>query len=155
MTVITQRWSAGLLSGRSSYLALALLSLGFTIALARGAGSEELAVAPAASLSKSARNPPVGEDGGSGNKEQQRLREGTVLVDEVGYFKRAGDRAMFYRAGSKHGMGVLENLNLQRVIGRITDNTDQLDWVVTGKVTEYKNRNYLLINRVMLKNSVE
>ena len=77
------------------------------------------------------------------------------MVDVVGHFKRTGDRAMFYQSGDKHGMGVLENLNLQRVVDRITDNADQLDWVVTATVTEYKNRDYLLIDRVVLKNSVE
>jgi hypothetical protein len=144
MTSITSRWSTGLLTGRSFYLTLALLSLGFAIALARGA------VTDANNTVADNRLTPA-----SGKKEEQRMREGTVLVDEVGYFKRTGDRAMFYKSGQKHGMGVLENLNLQRVIERITDNADQLEWVLTGTVTEFKNRNYLIVDRVVLKNSVE
>ena len=152
MTFVTRRWSAGLLSGRSFYLTLALLSLGFAIALARGAGSEARETTPVAQPPTDRGGPPP-----AGNSEGgvQRLREGTVLVDVVGYFKRTGDRAMFYRSGDKHGMGVLENLNLQRVIERVTINSDQLEWVVTGTVTEFKNRNYLIIDRVVLKNSVE
>ena len=152
MTSITRRWSAGLLTGRSFYLTLALLSLGFAIALARDATSDAsniVTVARAAGEADS-QPPPANTE-----RREQRLREGTVLVDVVGYFKRTGDRAMFYKSGEKHGLGVLENLNLQRVIDRITDNSGQLEWVLTGTVTEFKNRNYLLVDRVVLKNSVD
>lgn len=152
MSSMTRRWSAGLLSGRPIYLTLALLSLGFAIAMARDAGSQARETAPAAeAVVANSSLPPSANAAQS----QKRLREGTVLVDMVGHFKRTGERATFYKSGSKHGMGVLENLNLQRVIEGITVNSDQLAWVVSGTVTEFKNRNYLLIDRVVLKNSVE
>ena len=152
MTSITRRWSAGLLTGRSFYLTLALLSLGFAIALVRDAKSDASYSATVARAAGEADSQPPPADTERG---QRRLREGTVLVDVVGYFKRTGDRAMFYKSGEKHGLGVLENLNLQRVIDRITDNSGQLEWVLTGTVTEFKNRNYLLVDRVVLKNSVD
>ena len=152
MTSITRRWSAGLLSGRSFYLTLVLLSLGFVIALVRDAGSDTAEAAPPAQPADGRENP---LPSGKVEAAKERLREGTVLVDVVGYFKRTGDRATFYQSGNQLGMGVLENLNLQRVIDRITDTPDQLEWVLTGTVTEFKNRNYLLIDRVVLKNSVD
>ncbi len=81
----------------------------------------------------------------------RRLREGTELVDQPGFFRMTGDRVTFYTdIGSGRFMS-LENLNLERIARIITDNPQQLEWEVTGTITEYQGTNYLLIRRAVLR----
>ena len=81
----------------------------------------------------------------------RRLREGTDLVDQPGFFRMTGDRITFYAdIGSGRFMS-LENLNLERITRIITDNPQQLEWEVTGTITEYQGTNYLLIRRAVLR----
>ena len=82
----------------------------------------------------------------------QRQREGTALVDVPGYFKLTGDRATFFPAGSDaHYMG-LENLNLERIATAISDIPEQIPWIVSGTITEYRGANYLLVTKAILQN---
>jgi len=114
-----------------------------------------LAVIAAAALALAANEipfekPPVGAPGarpGGG----PRLREGTSLVDVPGYFKMMGDRATFYTADDKERFGGLENLNLERIAVAMDETPDQLDWIVSGTITEYRGSNHLLVTRAVLK----
>jgi hypothetical protein len=86
----------------------------------------------------------------SGEKPLEKQREGTTLTNVTGYFRLTGDRAMFYaETGARYGG--LENLNLERVASAINDNPEQLQWSVSGTVTEYRGTNYLLVSRATLK----
>lgn len=87
----------------------------------------------------------------SGEKIQQRLREGTALSDVQGHFELTGDRARFQPSDKSGPFGCLENLNLDRVTQTIRDNYDRLEWSVSGTITEYRGANYLLISRAILK----
>lgn len=86
----------------------------------------------------------------SSGKAIEKQREGTLLTDVTGYFRLSGDRAMFF---AENGIryGGLENLNLERVANIINENPEQLQWIVSGTVSEYRGANYLLISRVTLK----
>lgn len=79
-----------------------------------------------------------------------RLREG-VALETQGSFKLTGDRIMFYSAADNRRFGTLENLNLERIAGMVSDSTEPLEWNVRGTVTEYQGANYLLISRAVLK----
>lgn len=80
-----------------------------------------------------------------------RLREGTKLENQLGYFQMTGDRATFITADRSRCFGGLENLNLARVVAMISDAPGKMEWSVTGTVTEFQGSNYLLISRAVLK----
>ncbi|HTU26218.1 MAG TPA: hypothetical protein VMF30_12510 [Pirellulales bacterium] len=83
----------------------------------------------------------------------QRQREGTNLVDVPGHFKLTGDRATFFpTTGETHFIG-LENQNLERIAATIGDIPDQLNWLVSGTITEYRGANYLLVTKAILRDS--
>ena len=84
----------------------------------------------------------------------QRQREGSALVDVVGYFKLTSDRATFFPADSELRFQGLENLNLERISLLVGENPDRLDWIVSGTVTEYRGANYLLVTKAILKNKL-
>ena len=79
-----------------------------------------------------------------------RLREGTMLVNQVGYFRVSGNRVVFHRAEGRGRFVALENLNLDRVSNAIAENPTHLEWNVSGTITEYRGANYLLIERAIL-----
>jgi hypothetical protein len=88
--------------------------------------------------------PPTGTPG-------QCLREGTKIVDRLGHFRITGDRVTFFTAdGSRHFVG-LENLNLERIARAIEEDSAQLQWSVTGTVTEYRGANFLTVECAILK----
>lgn len=80
-----------------------------------------------------------------------RLREGFKLVDQLGEFQRSGDQYSFFAKETYGVLRVLENLALERVARVLDDNPSMRVWSVTGVVTEYRNENYLLITRAVLK----
>ncbi len=79
-----------------------------------------------------------------------RLREGSVLTDHLGTFKVSGDRVVFLPERQQDSLLVLENLALERV-WKMLDESRGRQWSVTGVITEYRGRNYFLIERVVLK----
>ncbi len=90
----------------------------------------------------------------SGKSTTRRLREGTIINDQAGYFSENGDTASFM---SDTGMefGTLQNLNLERVV-KLLKNADEpssIRWSVTGTVTEFSGRNYILISRAVYKSA--
>jgi hypothetical protein len=87
--------------------------------------------------------------------EGNRLREGTQLVDQKGYFRPTGNRLTFSSDDGKFSLVALENLNLQRIARTMADFPGHVQWKVCGTVTEYAGANYLLIERAMLKTQSE
>ena len=69
-----------------------------------------------------------------------------------------GDRVIFFSTdgealsgdGKARFVG-LENLNLQRIARTIADNPVELQWGVTGTITEFRGANFLLVRRAVLK----
>ncbi|MBM4091070.1 MAG: hypothetical protein FJ276_16855 [Planctomycetes bacterium] len=81
-----------------------------------------------------------------------RLREGSVVTDQPGEFKRTADGVTFLPAGAAPPFRMLENLALERV-WHLLDDTHEHQWTVSGVVTEYRGANYLLLTRAVLRAS--
>lgn len=83
---------------------------------------------------------------------QRRIREGTVITDVAGYFRQDGDGATFVTDEDLE-LGGLPNLNLERVARTLksADESESIRWSVSGTVTEFAGRNYLLISRAVYK----
>lgn len=79
-----------------------------------------------------------------------RWREGELLEDQLGTFELLGERVLFTLASRQQALPVLENLALERVT-RLLDQRADCPWVVTGTVTEYRGRNYLLLQRAVMR----
>ena len=78
------------------------------------------------------------------------LREGAVLSDQLGTFQTTGDHVLFELTAQEQSLRVLENLALERVWNML-DDTRGRQWTVSGIVTEYRGRNFLLIHRAVLR----
>ena len=83
-------------------------------------------------------------------KQMSRLRDGAVLTNELGTFVTLGDRTAFKPDNEEYAFSVLENLAVERV-WKMLDNTRGRQWLVSGFVTEYRGRNYLLLHRAVLR----
>ena len=95
----------------------------------------------------------------TGQQETRRLREGTIITDQSGFFREDGDGATFVAdssdVSSKLELGALPNLNLERVV-RLLKNAEEpssVRWSVTGQVTEFAGQNFLLISRAVYKSA--
>ena len=83
--------------------------------------------------------------------DEERIREGTELKDVLGYFTITGSRVTFIEAEGGNRFAGLENLNLERISKMISRAPKQMDWEVSGEVTEYRGANFLLVRRAVLK----
>ena len=90
----------------------------------------------------------------SDDEDKHRLREGTKITNRLGRFKQSGDRATFVVEGNLE-FGGLPNLNLERVVRMLksVDEPESIWWSVSGVVTEFSGRNYLLIERAVYKSA--
>lgn len=81
-----------------------------------------------------------------------RLREGTRFTNRVGRFRMSGDSLTFIDEDNRE-IGGLPNLNLERIIRMLksVDEPEMILWSVSGVVTEFSERNYLLISRAVYK----
>jgi hypothetical protein len=84
----------------------------------------------------------------------RRLREGTEISGQTGYFRQDGDGATFV-TDDGFELGGLPNLNLERVARTLktADETSTIRWRVSGTITEFSGRNYLLITRAVYKSA--
>jgi hypothetical protein len=103
----------------------------------------------------SAPKPPAADSASSphieGGQVNGRWREGSRLVDQMGSFKLAGDRVTFISSDGKLKFDGLENLAIERVARAIADSPDQLEWSISGLITEFRGSNYLLVTQAVLK----
>jgi hypothetical protein len=81
-----------------------------------------------------------------------RMREGTQLKDRLGRFRQNGESLTFIDDDGRE-LGGLPNLNLERIIRMLkaVEEPDSVHWSVSGSVTEFGWRNYLLISRAVYK----
>lgn len=85
---------------------------------------------------------------------QRRMREGTIITDSTGVFRQDGDGALFVTDDGWE-FGSLANLNLERVV-RVLKSSDEpveMRWSVSGTITEFSGRNFLLISRATYRSS--
>ena len=83
----------------------------------------------------------AGGNGASG-KGNERLREGTRLIDVTG---------SFLVNGNKESYRVLQNLALQRVSFALEDNRALRQWIISGTITEFRGQNYLLLTKAVIQ----
>jgi hypothetical protein len=79
------------------------------------------------------------------------LREGTQLADQLGVFRKTGERLVFCASKANQRFIALENLNTERIARTIATSPLPMEWRVNGMVTEYRGNNYLLIDRAILR----
>jgi len=82
------------------------------------------------------------------------MREGTLITDSTGVFRQDGDGATFVTDDGWE-LGSLANLNLERVV-RVLKSSDEpveMRWSVSGTITEFSGRNFLLISRAVYRSS--
>lgn len=98
-------------------------------------------------------NPRSGAASQSDGAERPKLRqrEGAKLVDRRGRFEIRGDRVIFLATNPDAHFVVLENLSLERVTRVLEDSGSQLEWSVSGTLTEFRASNYLQITRALVK----
>jgi hypothetical protein len=89
-----------------------------------------------------------------GNGKIVGLREGGEIVNQAGYFRATGNRLAFESADNKGSFIALENHNLERVAKAVGENAKQLEWIVSGTISEYRGENFLLVNRADLKSRI-
>jgi hypothetical protein len=91
-----------------------------------------------------------------GSEPQNLIREGTYLVDRVGRLTRTADgQNELTLEGDGRSMKdpplvILPNLKLQEMEKYIQNTSRDLRFRVTGQVTEYSGRNYLLMDKVVV-----
>lgn len=91
---------------------------------------------------------------GGGDKSKQRRREGGKLTDQRGRIERRGDRYVFLAENSTLHYVVLENLMLERVATVLDESAGgQLNWNVSGTITEFRGSNYILLQRAVVKSA--
>jgi hypothetical protein len=95
--------------------------------------------------------------GAQGDKSEdgtRRLREGTEITGQTGYFRQDGDGAIFV-TDNDYELGGLPNLNLERIVRTLktADETQTIRWRVDGTITEFSGRNYLFITRAVYKSA--
>lgn len=122
--------------------------------LGAGAGNSALDGDPEATTPVSipaSNRPSQGEEEG---KPVKRLREGTFVTDQFGFFREDGEGATFV-ADSGMEFGALPNLNLERVLRLLksAEEPTSIRWSVSGEVTEFNSRNFLLISRAVYKSA--
>ncbi len=117
------------------------------------AGALLLGVAVAiAQTSPASSDPTVADTRGRPPQREDRLRQGTELIDQPGTFRMTGDRVTFFTELGSGRFVVLENMALERVVRAIEDSPTPPEWLVSGVVTEFQSDNFLLIHRVVLRN---
>lgn len=79
-----------------------------------------------------------------------RIREGGRVQKQEGSFHLLGDRVLFRPGLASDSLPVLENLALERVMTAIEKSPD-LNWSVSGTITEFRGRNYLLLDRAVIR----
>jgi hypothetical protein len=119
------------------------LLLGVALAGARSSVPKENGTASAAEIVADSAVKPGSED----RDRAARMREGDDLVEQTGQFGMSGERIVFIPAKRQQRFIALENLPLERVAKAIDSNSAPLQWIVSGKVSEYRGSYYLLLTR--------
>jgi hypothetical protein len=111
-----------------------------------------LDAAPEPELSAEANRSPSPPGDEASSSSAHRLREGTQLKDRLGRFRQNGDSLTFIDEDGRE-LGGLPNLSLERIIRMLktVEEPDSVKWSVSGTVTEFAGRNYLLVSRAVYK----
>jgi hypothetical protein len=84
------------------------------------------------------------------------MREGSFIIDRVGRLTRTGDGQMEFsfeadgRSMQDPPVIILPNLKLMMMEDAVAGHNRDLRFRITGVVTEYKGRNYVLLDKVVV-----
>jgi hypothetical protein len=133
----------------SRFAGIAAIAVGFLGSLQ---AQENGQFAPGAMASSA---PELESSEGENTQPKFRLREGTVIANQAGHFRHEGEGAVFIN-DKQNEFIALPNLSLERVTRTLKgfDEPEGVRWTVSGVITEFNGRNYLLINRAVYKSSV-
>lgn len=96
-----------------------------------------------------------GGSGSASRKNQPIYREGTKIVNQLGFFNEASESISFNFEvdGKTVSLRALENLALERVANELLNNStaEPPRWSVSGRLTEFRGSNYILVQRAILK----
>jgi hypothetical protein len=149
---ISELMSGMLLAGALSLLPFAEFALGADEPPSpAGAKSTDASAAGSRSPASKSAAEPAGTPRIEGGQVSGRWREGSRLIDQVGFFKVTGDHVTFISSDGKLKFDGLENLAIERIARTIGDSPDQLEWSTSGTITEYRGANYLLVTQAVLK----
>lgn len=76
------------------------------------------------------------------------IREGSRVESRMMQVRSVGDNLTLETEDDKQVFEALENLALERVLQAVRADSGDKRWLVTGQVTEYRGRNFLLLERV-------
>ena len=76
------------------------------------------------------------------------LREGSRIESRKAVCRMSGDRLSLAFDDSRI-LEALPNLAAQRVLQAYRDDSSDSQWIVSGKITEFQNHNYLLLDHVV------
>lgn len=126
------------------------LGLGICVGIMAGASQRPTgwAVAPAPPV-PSASSPPSASTGGSPAKASGLMREGTRLLDQPAVCLSSGERLLVTIDENSPPLIALENLAAQRILKAVLDDASDDHWIVGGQITEFQERNYVLLDRVI------
>jgi hypothetical protein len=80
------------------------------------------------------------------------LREGSRVESKRAKCRAAGDRLVI-EFDDARTLDALPNLAAQRVFQACRDDSADSEWIVSGKITEFQNLNYLLLENVVRASS--
>ena len=94
----------------------------------------------------SSRTDPVSE---AGLREPGKLiREGARIESKLMLVRSAGENLVLESEDDKQSFEALENLALERILSAVRADSSDKRWLITGQATEYRGRNYILLERV-------
>ncbi len=76
------------------------------------------------------------------------MREGARLESRLMLVRSSGESLLLETEDDKQAFEALENLALERILQAVRADSGDKRWLVTGQVTEYRGRNFILLERV-------
>ena len=75
------------------------------------------------------------------------IREGARLESKLMLVRSSGENLILETEEDKQSFEALENLALERILQAVRADAGDKRWLVTGQATEYRGRNYILLER--------
>jgi hypothetical protein len=107
-------------------------------------------------------NPNEPKVGASKHEHGGLIREGTILPDRVGRLTKTADGQWYELTLEADGVALqdpplllLPNLKLMTMERQLRDNSRDLRFRVTGTITEYNGRNYILLDKLVMVESAK
>ena len=77
------------------------------------------------------------------------MREGSRISNLPAVCRSSGERLLVSFEEDSKAVIALENLAAQRILQAVLDDVADAHWIVGGQITEFQDRNYILLDRVI------